>query len=98
MREPIAAISGSESNDTRLGREKRDVLGRMVATVSPEFVCNLFRQKAESGIIVRYAFAVGMIWGVFVGAAASGFACFLAASIKIVRIRLELKKQQASTT
>ena len=69
--------------------------GALVATVSPEFVSSLFSQKAEEGI-VRYAFAVGMIWGVFIGAAVSGFACFLAAIIKILRIRFEQKKEQAA--
>jgi hypothetical protein len=34
-----------------------------------------------------------MIWGVFIGAAASGFACFLAAVIKVLRIRFESRKQ-----
>jgi len=37
-----------------------------------------------------------MIWGVFIGAAVSGFACFLAAVIKILRIRFEHKKEQAA--
>ena len=68
--------------------------GALVATVSPEFVVSLFSYKAEAGI-VRYAFAVGMIWGVFVGAAVAGFACFLAAIIKILRVRFEYKKEQA---
>jgi hypothetical protein len=66
--------------------------GALVAAVSPEFVSNLFSPKAETGI-VRYAFAVGMIWGVFIGAAVSGFACFLAAIIKILRIRYEQRKE-----
>lgn len=71
--------------------------GALVATVSPEFVSSLFGQNAEAGI-VRYAFAVGMIWGVFIGAAVSGFACFLAAIIKILRIRFEQKKEQAANS
>lgn len=70
--------------------------GALVATISPEFVTGLFSQKAEAGI-VRYAFAVGMIWGVFIGAAVSGFACFLAAIIKILRIRLEYRKEREAT-
>ena len=65
--------------------------GALVAAISPEFVAGLFSHKAEQGI-VRYAFAVGMIWGVFIGAAASGFACFLATVIKILSIRLEYRK------
>ncbi len=48
--------------------------------------------------IVRYAFAVGMIWGVFIGAAVSGFACFLAVVIKILRIRLEYQKGREANT
>ncbi|NLB56849.1 MAG: hypothetical protein GX811_14005 [Lentisphaerae bacterium] len=67
--------------------------GALVATVSPEFVSDLFIQKAEAGV-VRYAFAVGMIWGLFIGASVSGFACLLAAIIKILRIRFEHKKEQ----
>jgi hypothetical protein len=69
------------------------LFGALVATVSPEFVAGLFEQKAEHGI-VRYAFAIGMIWGVFIGAAASGFACLLAAAVKIMRIRLEYRKDR----
>ena len=53
----------------------------------------LNRRAAETGI-VRYACAIGMIWGVFIGAAVSGFACFLAAVIKILRIRFECRKSQ----
>lgn len=68
--------------------------GALVATLSPEFVTGLFDKKAEAGI-VRYAGAVGMIWGVFIGAAVSGFACFLAAVIKVLRIRFEHRKEQA---
>ena len=71
--------------------------GALVATISPEFVSGLFSQKAEAGI-VRYAFAVGMIWGVFIGAAVAGFACFLAAIIKILRVRFESKTEQAADT
>lgn len=69
------------------------VFGALVATISPEFVAGLFSHKAEAGI-ARYAFAVGMIWGVFIGAAVSGFACFLAAVIKILRIRFEHRKDR----
>jgi hypothetical protein len=67
--------------------------GALVATISPEFVTGLFNRKADAGI-VRYAFAVGMVWGVFIGAAVSGFACLLAAIIKILRIRLEYRKER----
>jgi hypothetical protein len=73
------------------------VFGAVVATISPEFVKGLFGADAGDAI-VRYAFAVGMIWGVFIGAAVSGFACFLAAVLKILRIRLEFKKEQGAST
>jgi hypothetical protein len=69
------------------------VFGAAVAAISPEFVRSLFHTQAGVDII-RYAFAVGMIWGLFAGAAVSGFACFLAAVIKILRIRFEYKKNQ----
>ena len=69
--------------------------GALVATISPEFVAGLFYREAEAGV-ARYAFAVGMIWGVFIGAAVSGFACFLAAIIKILRIRFEHKRERSA--
>jgi len=68
--------------------------GALVATISPAFVHGLF-SRVEEPEIVRYAFAVGMIWGVFIGAAVSGFACFLAAVIKILKIRLDNQKSQS---
>lgn len=68
--------------------------GALVAAISPGFVRSLFGVDLGESV-VRYSFAVGMIWGVFIGAAAAGFACFLAAVIKILRIRFEFKKDQA---
>ena len=68
--------------------------GALVASISPDFVSSLFSPKAGANI-VRYAAAVGMIWGVFIGAAVSGFACFLAAVIKILRIRFEHRREAA---
>lgn len=69
--------------------------GALVAVISPEFVSGLFSHEAKTGI-VRYAFAVGMIWGVFMGAVVSGFACLLAATIKILRIRFEHRKDASA--
>lgn len=69
------------------------LFGAAVATISPSFVSELFHPKAEQGL-VRHAFAVGMIWGLFIGAGVSGFACFLAAVIKILKIRFEYRKEQ----
>ena len=69
------------------------LFGSVVALVSPEFVSGLV--SAEAGTSIgRYAFAVGMMWGLFMGAGVSGFACLLAAVIKILRIRLEYQSQR----
>ena len=74
------------------------VFAALIAAISPELVKGLFSAEAAESVI-RYSVAVGMIWGVFIGAAVAGFACFLAAVIKILRIRFEFKKnQQASRT
>ncbi len=62
----------------------------LIATISPEFISSLFGSEAKESV-VRYSFAVGMIWGLFIGAAASGFACGLATVIKIIRIRFDCK-------
>lgn len=71
------------------------LFGSLVATVSPDFVAELFRPQATHEI-VRYAFAIGMIWGLFIGAAVSGFACFLAAVIKILKVQLDYRKERLS--
>ncbi|MFC1453288.1 hypothetical protein ACFLSJ_08105 [Verrucomicrobiota bacterium] len=67
--------------------------GALVAAVSPEFVKGLFGAEAGEAV-VRYSFAVGMIWGVFIGAAVSGFACFLAVAIKMLKIRFDYRKER----
>lgn len=69
------------------------VFGALVAAISPEFVNSLFSVDAGAEI-TRYSFAVGMIWGLFIGVAVSGFACILAAVTKILRVRFEFKKNQ----
>lgn len=71
--------------------------GALIGIISPQFVKSLF--GGDAGVsVIRYAFAVGMIWGLFIGAAVSGFACFLAVVIKILRIRFEFKKEQEANT
>ena len=62
----------------------------LIAAISPEFVQDLFHNSDDN--IKGYAFAVGMIWGLFIGAGASAFAAGLGAIIKMLRIRLEFKK------
>jgi len=64
------------------------IFAALIATLSPEFVESLFSPKNNA---VRYAAAVGMLWGLFIGAAVSAFACFLATIIKILRLRFDKK-------
>lgn len=61
----------------------------LLATISPEFVSSLFSLTENDGTLSRYAFTVGMIWGLFIGAAVSGFAVFLATILKLIRLRIE---------
>ena len=61
----------------------------LIAVVSPEFVKSLFALTPEDGSIIRYAFSVGLIWGLFLGVAVSCFACLLTAIVKIIRLRIE---------
>lgn len=63
--------------------------GALIAKVSPEFVKGLFSLKADEGGIIRYAFSVGMIWGLFIGVVVSCFACLLTTVLKIIRLRIE---------
>lgn len=63
----------------------------LVAVISPEFVSGLF--SLEEGVrIARYAFSVGMIWGLFIGAAVGGFACGLSVLLGLIKLRIDLKK------
>ncbi len=60
-----------------------------IAMISPEFIKSLFSLEHEDGSVTRYAATVGMIWGLFIGAAVSGFSCFLSVVLKIIRLRIE---------
>jgi hypothetical protein len=48
----------------------------LIALVSPEFVKGLFTPVSEEGLL-RYATAVGMIWGLFLGSGVMAFCLFL---------------------
>jgi hypothetical protein len=61
----------------------------LIAKVSPQFVKGLFSLKPEEGSVARYAFSVGMIWGLFIGVAVSCFTCLLTTILKIIRLRIE---------
>ncbi len=63
----------------------------LIAVVSPEFIYSLFN-PGDKTPVVSYAFAVGMIWGLFIGAGASAFACSLAAILKILKVRFEFRR------
>ncbi len=60
--------------------------GALVAMISPEFVRELFYVR-EGVSVTRYAFAMGMIWGLFIGAAVGGFSVFLSMLAKFLKIR-----------
>ena len=65
------------------------IFGMIVASVSPAFVKGLFSLKPEDGSIPRYAFSVGMIWGLFIGVGVSSFACLLTTIVRIIRLKIE---------
>jgi hypothetical protein len=69
-----------------------------VALVSPEFVATLFSASAsaEGHSIVRYAAAVGMIWGIFLGTAVMAFSLLLVTLIHVANIIR--KKSEAQHT
>jgi large-conductance mechanosensitive channel len=59
--------------------------GAIVGVLSPDFVNHLFASyQEELAAPVRYAFSVGLIWGLFIGAAVTGFSCALSVFIKLV--------------
>ena len=57
----------------------------LVALISPEFVRGLFAPPDRASV-VRYAAAVGMIWGVFLGAAVMGFSLLLVTVVQVGRL------------
>lgn len=63
----------------------------LVVVVSPEFVSGLFSLE-EDVSLARYAFSVGMIWGLFIGAAVGGFACGLSVLLGLIKLRIDFKK------
>jgi len=61
-----------------------------VALVSPEFVKELF-SPPNGASLPRYAAAVGMIWGVFIGAGVMAFCLGLVTLAHIVRVLAKKK-------
>jgi hypothetical protein len=62
----------------------------IVAVISPEFVKGLF-SPPEGTSLPRYAAAVGMIWGVFIGAGVMGFSLGLVTLVQIAKV---IKKKE----
>ena len=61
----------------------------LVAVISPEFVSGLFSLE-EDVSVARYAFSVGMIWGLFIGAGVGGFACGLSVLLGLIKLRISI--------
>jgi hypothetical protein len=61
----------------------------LVSFISPEFVKGLF-SPPDGAALSRYAAAVGMIWGVFLGTAVMGFSLLLVTVLQVARL---LKKK-----
>jgi hypothetical protein len=57
----------------------------VVALVSPEFIHDLFRPP-NGAELIRYAAAVGMVWGIFLGTAAMGFSLFLVTAVQVAKL------------
>jgi hypothetical protein len=66
------------------------LFGAAIALLSPEFVSGLFTRNPVG--LIRYAAAVGAIWGVFIGAAAMALALWVAATSN--RPRAKSKSEQ----
>ena len=64
----------------------------IIGLLAPEFVNDLFGgYEEELPHPVRYATAVGMIWGVFIGAAAASFSCGLSVVIRLIKLRIDVQ-------
>jgi hypothetical protein len=69
-----------------------------IAVLSPEFVQGLF-SPSEGTSLARYAAAVGMIWGLFLGTGVMGFCLGLVTLVQIVRIwRKKADKDETTAT
>jgi hypothetical protein len=61
----------------------------IIAMISPDFVSGLFGVK-ENVSVTRYAFSIGMIWGLFIGAAVGGFAGGLSVLLGLLKLRINI--------
>ena len=60
------------------------VFGAIVAVVSPELVRSLASPQVPDSV-VRYAAGLGMIWGLFLGAAVMGFSLLVSTLVRLTR-------------
>ena len=56
----------------------------VVSAISPEFVKGLFSAEAGASL-PRYAAAVGMIWGIFLGTAVMAFSLLLVTALQVAK-------------
>jgi len=66
----------------------------LVSVISPEFVKGLFSPPSDSPL-ARYAMAVGMIWGLFLGTAVMGFSLLLVTCVQIANL-IRKRSEQAT--
>ena len=57
----------------------------VVAVISPELVRGLFSPEADANLS-RYAAAVGMIWGIFLGTAVMAFSLLLVTAVQVAKL------------
>ncbi len=72
------------------------VFAMIIALVSPEFVSGLFSLEAAVSVS-RYAFSVGMIWGLFIGAGVGGFVCGLSVLLGLIKLRIDFRKSDRAS-
>lgn len=70
------------------------VFGGLVALISPDFVRGLFTPAAGVAL-PRYAAAVGMIWGIFLGTAAMGFSLLLVTAVQVAKMIRKRSDEQS---
>ena len=68
------------------------VFASMVAVISPEFVKGLF-SPPDGASLPRYAAAVGMIWGVFIGAGVMAFCLGLVTLAHLAKVFAKKKDE-----
>jgi len=64
----------------------------LVSVTSPEFVKGLFSAPIEAPL-TRYAVAIGMIWGLFLGTGVMGFSLLLVTCVQIAHLMRKRSEQ-----